>query len=112
MIHVKMTAGSNYIQPHEKLGIDMICDLFQHEEGYIIPILLVGRHLYQREVDAIFILNDLMCIIELKNWDYERVEVDGANAVIRIRERRHWQEEENKLVKLDKVAKIVKEKLS
>lgn len=112
MIHVKMTAGSNYIQPHEKLAIDMICDLFQHEEGYIIPILLVGRHLYQREVDAIFILNDLMCMIELKNWECERIEVDGANAGIRIRVRRHWQEKENKLVSLDKVAKIVKEKLS
>jgi len=50
--------------------------------GYLIPSLMVGREISNREIDAILILPDMLVLIELKHYRNRKIQIDSLSAPI------------------------------
>jgi hypothetical protein len=58
MIKIKLTAGSRYISQSEAQAVEHLQRILSREEGYILPVLFIGKRVENREIDAILLLPD------------------------------------------------------
>ncbi|HHS97504.1 MAG TPA: hypothetical protein ENK08_06335 [Chloroflexi bacterium] len=74
--------GVQDLKDHEKVALRY---LQEHVEGpgYLIPSLMVGKIISNREIDAVLVLEDAVVLLELKDY-YGRVEVPSLNEPIRL----------------------------
>lgn len=98
MLQIRISAGAKYIHKTEYQAIE---DLRQHylaaEDGVIIPIKFVGNQISNREIDALLLLPDAIFLLECKNWDADRIEVEGINGKVRFLRDGAWGERDNPL---------------
>ena len=97
MIKIKLTAGSKYIRPSEAQAIESLQRLLSAEDGYIIPIMFIGKRIMNYEIDALLLLPDAIFLLDFKNWAGQRIEVEGPNGEVRRMMNGAWKEERNPL---------------
>src|SRR5581483_5392949 len=112
MIKIKLSAGSNYSKPQEARAIKKLKeDILSREDGYLIPVMFVGKQLTNHEIDAVLLLPDIIFFIDFKEWPAQRIEVPGLNGAIRRFVRGGWEEGDNTLVNYEYAARIMADKL-
>lgn len=111
MLQIKLTAGSRNISTEEEQAIEKLKSLLSAEDGYIIPIAFIGNQVFNREVDATLLLPDAIFLLDFKNWDGERVEVEGINGKVRRLRNGEWVEETNSLPNYEYAARVLAKRL-
>jgi hypothetical protein len=98
MIQIKWTAGSKLTKPFEIQAIKSLQHLLSAEDGYVLPVMFIDRQIFSYEIDALLLLPDALFLLDFKNWQGERIEVEGANGKMKRLINGAWQDEENPLV--------------
>lgn len=94
-----------YISNVEEQAIELLRECLSTEDGYIIPVLFVGKQATNREIDVILLLPDIILLLDFKNWAGERIEVDGISGQVRRLIHNAWQTEHNPLPNYEYVAR-------
>ena len=111
MMKIKLSAGSKYIRDDEAQAIKNLERLLSKEDGYIIPILFIGKQIVNREIDAVLLLPDAIFLIDFKNWDGDRIEVEGINGRVRRFINGAWEEGDNSLPDYEYAARVLAPRL-
>ncbi len=111
MLKIKLTAGSMYINESEAQAVEHLQRILPQEEGYIIPVMFVGKRVTNREIDAILLLPDAIFLLDFKDWLGERVEVEGINGAARRLRRGSWEKGDNSLPDYEYAAREIATRL-
>lgn len=79
---VVLTEGTSELEPHEVEALIALRNAVGLP-GYLIPSLMVGKLVQNREIDAVLILPEVIFLVELKHYTGKRIEVDGLNTKVR-----------------------------
>jgi serine/threonine-protein kinase len=74
--------GARELRDHEKTALHYLKEHIAGP-GYLIPSLLFGKLLSNREIDAVLILPDMIVLVELKDY-FGRVEIPNLNDKMRL----------------------------
>lgn len=99
--------GIQDLKDHEKVALRYLKEQIAGP-GYLIPSLLVGKIISNREIDAVLLLEDALVLIELKDY-YGRVEVPGLNEPMRLYSGEGYEERENPCRNLAYSGKVLSE---
>lgn len=111
MIKIKLSAGSKYSRPEEARAVENLQRILSGENGYLIPVLFIGKQISNREIDAVLILPDAIFFLDFKEWLGQRIEVGGLNGKVRRFFRGAWEDGENTLPNYEYAARIMAGKL-
>lgn len=108
---IQLSAGSKYVRDDEAQAIKQLERLLSKEDGCIIPIMFIGKQIVNREIDAVLLLPDAIFLIDFKNWDGDRIEVEGINGSVRRFINGAWEEGENALPDYEYAARVLASRL-
>jgi serine/threonine protein kinase len=111
MIRIKLSAGSKYSSTQEAHAIEQLQRILSTEDGYLIPIVYVGKQISNFEIDAVLILPDAIFFLDFKQWYGQRIEVEGLNGKVRRFIHGAWETGKNTLPNYEKAARIMADKL-
>lgn len=111
MIKIRLTAGSSYISDVEAKAIEQLQQILSTEDGYLFPVMFVGNRAINREIDAILLIPDAIFLLDFKNFQGQRIEVDGMNGPVKCFFNGAWEVRENTLSKYEYAARIVADRL-
>ncbi len=111
MIKINLTAGSRYISQSEAQAVEHLQRILSREEGYILPVMFIGKRVENREIDAILLLPDAIFLLDFKDWPGERIEVEGANGEVRRLLHGAWEVEVNSLPNYEYAAREIASRL-
>ncbi|QBD82816.1 hypothetical protein EPA93_45385 [Ktedonosporobacter rubrisoli] len=107
MIKIKLSSGSKDSKPQEARAIKNLQQILAREEGYLIPIMFIGKQLINWEIDAVLLLPDIIFFIDFKDRYARRIEVDGVNGKVRLFVHGAWEDEENTLPDYERAARVM-----
>ncbi len=111
MIKIKLSSGSKDSKPQEARAIKNLQQILAREEGYLIPIMFIGKQLINWEIDAVLLLPDIIFFIDFKDRYARRIEVEGVNGKVRLFVHGAWEEEENTLPDYERAARVMADRL-
>ena len=111
MLKIKLTAGSRYISQSEAQAVEHLQRILPQEEGYIIPVMFIGKRASNREIDTILLLPDAIFLLDFKNWAGDKIEVEGINGKVRRLLHGAWEEGDNSLPDYEYAAREIANRL-